>query len=141
MNLFVPDASVLLKWVLPGDLEPHREKALSIRESFIQGRIDLLVPSLWIYEVGNILGRHCPEDALLRLEALVGFAIPQTEIGAGCWDQAMKMTITHKVSFYDACYHALAIATEGVFVTADEQYVRKLGVGNHLRTLAQWVNV
>ena len=45
---FFPDASVLLKWVLPGDMEPHRGKALSVRESLIQARIGLLVPSLWI---------------------------------------------------------------------------------------------
>ncbi|MHB1286351.1 MAG: type II toxin-antitoxin system VapC family toxin [Leptospirales bacterium] len=141
MKIFVPDASILLKWVLPGELEPHRDKALSVRESFLQGRIDLLVPSLWIYEVGNILGRHCPEDAFLRLEALLGFAIPQADIGAGYLEHAMQMTIAHQVSFYDACYHALAISSDGVFVTADEKYARKVGSGAHLRTLAQWVDI
>lgn len=141
MKIVVPDASVLLKWVLPGDLEPHRDKALSVRESFLQGRIDLLLPGLWIYEVGNILGRHCPEDAFLRLEALLGFSVPQAEIDAGHLDRAMQMSIAHQVSFYDACYHALAISTDGVFVTADEQYAKKVGDGPHLRTLDQWVDV
>lgn len=75
---------------------------------------------------------HCPLDALLRLEALVDIAIPQAEIEAGYLDQAMQMTITHKVS-----YHALAISTDGVFMTADERYVRKVGASTHLRTLAQ----
>ncbi|MHB1605647.1 MAG: type II toxin-antitoxin system VapC family toxin [Leptospirales bacterium] len=141
MKLFVPDASVILKWVLPGDLESHRDKALSVRESFIQGRIDLLLPSLWVYEVGNILGRHCPEDALLRLEALLGFSIPQAGIDDGSLEQAMQITITHNVSFYDACYHALAISSDGVFVTADEKYVKKVGASTHLLTLDQWVDI
>ena len=79
-----------------GDLEPHRDKAMSVRKSFIRGKIDLLLPSLWIYEVGNILGRHCPLDALLRLEAPVGFSIPQADIGDGCLEHAMQMTIAHK---------------------------------------------
>lgn len=29
-EVFFPDVSVLLKWVLPGEMEPHRDKTLSV---------------------------------------------------------------------------------------------------------------
>ena len=46
MKLVVPDASVLLKWVLPEEREPHAAQAIAIRDVFIAGRIRLLVPPL-----------------------------------------------------------------------------------------------
>lgn len=70
---FVPDASVILKWVLPQDKEPHFEQAQAILESFHNELIDLLVPTIWIYEVGNLLGRKYPDEAdqlIANLEAI-----------------------------------------------------------------------
>jgi hypothetical protein len=54
MKLVVPDASVLLKWVLPEEGEPWVGEALRLRDDFETGRADLLVPSLWYYEAGNV---------------------------------------------------------------------------------------
>jgi predicted nucleic acid-binding protein len=141
VSLFVPDASVLLKWVLPGEREPHLDKALNVRESFLLGRIDLLVPDLWIYEVGNILSRHFPEDAENRLEALIRFGIPQSGCRDACWKMALCLVIKHRVSFYDASYHALAVVNEGVFLTADETYVKKVGTPSEVQSLAKWQDI
>lgn len=47
MNLVVPDASVLLKWVLPEEREPHAAQAIAIRDAFIAGRIHLLSLASW----------------------------------------------------------------------------------------------
>lgn len=141
MSLFVPDASVLLKWVLPGERELHLDKALNVRESFLHGRIDLLVPDLWIYEVGNILGRHFPEDAQARLEALIRFGIPQTGNTDASWKTALCLVAKHKVSFYDASYHALAVLNKGIFLTADEAYVRKVGTDSGVQSLSQWQDI
>ena len=47
--IVVPDASVLLKWVIAGDDEPQTGAALSLRDEAVSGTIELLVPQLWIY--------------------------------------------------------------------------------------------
>ncbi len=45
---------------------------------------------------------------------------------------------THKVTFYDAAYHALAMHVGGTMLTADDAYVRKAGRAGHVRRLADW---
>ena len=70
----VPDASVLLKWVVAGDDEPDTGAtgaALSLRDEAVSGTIELLVPQLWIYEVGNTLARRFPEQSDELLASLV----------------------------------------------------------------------
>ena len=62
-RLVVPDASVILKWVLPSKDEPNLGQALELRDSIADGRVRAIVPSLWFYEVGNTLARRRPEHA------------------------------------------------------------------------------
>ena len=61
--IVTPDASVLLKWVLPGHDEQVTDAALALRDEAVAGTLDLVVPQLWIYEVGNTLARRFPDDA------------------------------------------------------------------------------
>jgi hypothetical protein len=63
MDVFVPDASVILKWVLPPDNERFVDQALALRNSLLNGAATLAVPSLWYFEVGNTLARKYPESA------------------------------------------------------------------------------
>jgi len=44
----------------------------------------------------------------------------------------------HKVTFYDAAYHALALHEGGLMLTADAAYVRKAGRAGHVRLLRDW---
>ena len=44
--LVVPDASVLLKWVLPSDEEPHADRALLLRTAIVEETVRALVPGL-----------------------------------------------------------------------------------------------
>ena len=55
--IVTPDASVLLKWVLPGNDEQDTDAALALRDGAVAGTLDLVVPQLWIHEVGNALAR------------------------------------------------------------------------------------
>ena len=50
--LVVPDASVILKWVLPSDDEPDADQALALRDAILGEDIRALVPALWLYEAG-----------------------------------------------------------------------------------------
>ena len=42
------------------------------------------------------------------------------------------------VTYYDAACHALAIVNRGVFVTADERYVRRAAEAGFLKRLEDW---
>lgn len=125
MKVIVPDTSVLLKWVLAGPDEEGLEPALRLREAALRGRVVLKVPSLWVYEVGNVLTRRFPEHARALLDALVAFDLEEGAQSGEWLDRAIWLARGHGVSFYDAAYHALALVERGVFVTADVKYVRK----------------
>ena len=57
------------------------------------------------------------------------------------WREAtVALATKHKVTFYDASYHALALISDGVFVTADEKYLRKARPDRHAMALADWPN-
>jgi hypothetical protein len=45
--LVVPDASVLLKWVLPSEDEPDADKALLLRAAIQDEAVHALLPALW----------------------------------------------------------------------------------------------
>lgn len=135
----VVDASVILKWVLPKDDEPHHGQALRLAEAIAEGRVEAALPTLWLFEVGNILARKHPKDAAadladLRIQ-LAAFEKPMTER----WlSQAARLAIDCGTTFYDACYHALAIELGGVFVTADEKYLQAAGAGGHAMHIKDW---
>lgn len=75
MKRYVVDASVILKWVL-GDREEHdHEKATELLNAWAEGRVELLAPTLWEYEVGNFLGREFPEEAMARMSRLLDLGL------------------------------------------------------------------
>lgn len=138
MKLVVPDASVLLKWVLPEEGEPWVSEALRLRDDFETGRADLLVPSLWYHEAGNVLALHYAESAADRLAVLVGLRLSVAEPNEIWRVKTLDLTKTHGVTFYDASYHALAILHNGVFVTSDEKYLRKASAAGYILHLKDW---
>lgn len=62
--IVVPDASVILKWVIPRNISPFQEQALAIRDAALSDSISLIVPPIWRYEVGNTLTRLIADNAL-----------------------------------------------------------------------------
>lgn len=134
MKLFVPDASVLLKWVLP-TAENDLAAALALRDAATAGEVVLAVPSLWLYEVGNTLARRFPDHAAPMLEALVGYGLIERQVTRTIREQALALTRSHGVTFYDAAYHALALVEQGEFVTADRAYVKKAGTAGSVSLL------
>ncbi len=137
--LAIPDASTLLKWVLPPENEEHVEQALALAQAFNAGRISLLVPSLWIYEVGNVLALKHPDFAEQQLSRLRRMEIPESSLDEATVQVALGLVIAKKVSFYDAAYHAIAIVRRGLFVTADQKYLQAVGGGDHVMHLKDWL--
>ena len=109
--IVIPDASVLLKWVLPGDDEQDGDAALSLRAEAVSGSVELVVPQLWLYEVGNTLARRFPDQAGELLASLIDFGLTEARLDVRWRTQALSLAVAYEVAFYDAAYHADARAT------------------------------
>lgn len=136
LPVFVPDASVILKWVLRFK-EDSAEKALLLRNAFLAEKCRLVVPSLWFFEVGNILGIKEPHLAEALLGALLELSLEEQDPGP-ILHISFELMETLRVTFYDAAYHATAIRREGILITADDVYFRKAAPRGHVIRLRDW---
>jgi predicted nucleic acid-binding protein len=136
-SVVVPDTSVLLKWVLESDDERDRDRALEIREGWLAGRYSIVLPSLWFFEVGNILAMKQPALAAEVMRILTDYGLEE-EPPAAIFPRAFELMKRFKVTFYDAAYHATAMNHSGVMVTADDAYYRKTSRAGHVEVLANW---
>jgi|SRR5579863_4791500 len=134
----VPDASVLLKWVLPSDDEQDTDRALILRTAILDETVRALLPALWLYEVGNTIARRFPSQASGWLSALMKFGIEETPPSNAWLAKTLELTSRHDVTFYDAAYHALALMHGGVLVTADKRYVSSVAQSGAVIALADW---
>ena len=135
--VLVPDASVLLKWILRSDDEPDRNRALELKSAWLEDACELVVPSLWVFEVGNVLGLKHPAQAATLLQAMLDLGMreeaPHDYVAA-----ILRLMRDHKVTFYDAAYHGLAIHLRGTMLTADRAYVKKAARAGHVALLNDW---
>lgn len=136
--IIVPDASIILKWVLPRENEPYSKQAHAISQAFYDNEIELIVPTLWVYEVGNVLTIKYPEVAPVLLAHLANLYIPVVHPSARHIELATRFVARYAVTFYDASYHALAVSRDALFVTADEKFLRKVGDDRYCRHIHDW---
>jgi predicted nucleic acid-binding protein len=134
----VPDASVLLKWALPSDSEPDTDQALRLRTAILDEAVRVLLPPLWLYEVGNTIARRFPAYARAWLAALMKFGLREAAPSHTWLAKTLELTARYEVSFYDAAYHALALIHHGLFVTADIRYVNKVMEAGSVIALSEW---
>ena len=135
MALLVPDASVILKWVLGGNDEPDQRAAVDIRDRWLNDLVQIILPPLWRYEVGNVLGAKRPEHAAALMSLLLDYEFEEADIGPDICRLAFDIMTAAKVSFYDAVYHALAVHAGAIFITADRKYFKKASAHGHIRLL------
>lgn len=125
MKVIVPDASIILKWVL-GEDEEDQDRATELLKGWLNQEYEFILPSLWIYEVGNVLGLKRPKDAGKILGLLLGYEFKECRNTNKLVDLTFKLMKEFKgVTFYDAIYHALALIEKGMMVTADKDYYKK----------------
>lgn len=134
----VPDASILLKWVLPSGDEPYADRALLLRSAIVEERVRALVPALWLYEVGNTAARRFPALAEQWLSAMMRFGLEEAQPSERWLTTALHLTRVYGVTFYDAAYHATALVHSGVFVTADSRYLTRVQTEGGAILLSEW---
>ena len=122
----VIDASAAAKWFLE---EEHTDKALSLRNAHLEGKISLTAPDILIYEVANALNYNpkvSDDDLGARVQDLLDYDLdlvpPSFEYSARTVRTARKLSI----SVYEASYVALSDMIATNLVTADRRLRDKL---------------
>ncbi len=126
MTTWVVDASVAVKWALPGQNgETHQEQALALLHEIQQGHCQVLQPPHWLAEVAAVLTRLAPNQSLGLLRTFLAMELPVTTE----WDvyeQACRLAVKLNHHLFDTLYHAVALqSSDTVFITADKRYFRK----------------
>jgi predicted nucleic acid-binding protein len=135
----VVDASVVLKWLLA---DPGREadtgRAASLMRSIVAGETAVLQPPHWLIETGAVLARLSPATAVEDITLLRALDLPATDEPA-VLRRACRLAIDLGQHLFDTLYHAVALETDGgVFVTADERYLRAARPVGGIVRLADW---
>ncbi len=129
--LIVPDASVILKWAFQSPDEQDSDKALELLGRWLGGNCSIILPSLWLYECGNVLGLKAPDSAAEIMDIFIGYRFDEVPISPAIASATLKIMRDCKVTFYDAVYHVVAMNRGATLVTADAAYYRKTGqLGN-----------
>lgn len=123
----VVDSSVAVKWC-SSFREELLDKATRVFLDGQSGKIEIYLPELAKYEVGNALLNKGLEPALARA-SLDPLYIPPLKFVAfdeGLADLTMDLAIQAKITYYDASFLALAQKLKAVLVTANPKHQKKL---------------
>jgi predicted nucleic acid-binding protein len=123
------DASVLAKWVLPG--EPYQENAVKVKEDHVSGIAHLSAPAFIVQEVANALwravklARIVEEDAQNALKALNDVGIKLHELSWTQTSQGLDTACRLDLTIYDVSYLFLTDKMKACFITADSKLYEK----------------
>jgi predicted nucleic acid-binding protein len=129
---YVVDASVILKWILGDERESDQEKAMQLLHAWVEGNVTISAPTLWQFEVGNVLGRVIPEEAPEKMNLILNLNIRSIALTDHICRLCFNWMKTKGVTFYDASYLAIAHDIQALLITADERFVKKIGKSDHL---------
>jgi len=125
---YVLDSSVALKWVLP---EADSAKAIRLRDEYSNGLHELLAPDIFPSEIANGLvsaerqKRIRTGKSAIFLNDILS-AAPTLHHSSPLLIRAMEIAISTTQAVYDCIYLALAEAEGREWVTADDQFARRL---------------
>lgn len=136
MNKIVVDASVILKWVLVKDSESDFTEAFQILNNFTDEKVDIHLPEIWKYEVGNILTIKATEQAVDLMRVLMDYSFSEHTLKKEDCVEIIKLQ--RKLSnstFYNLAYHYIAIKIDGTLITADKEYFEQAKQLGHIELL------
>ena len=120
----VIDSSVALKWRLRD--EEATAQADVLLDDFLAGKLDLLTPTLFEYEITNALkvavtmGRLSEDDARTALADFQAYQIEQRAF-ATIQQRTFQLACQYHRSVYDSAYLALAQSLGVLFYTGDKR--------------------
>lgn len=131
MSRIVADASFCGAWILPDEVSGEADILLA---EALHGTKQIIVPSLWIYEMANLLSSALKRGRLDRPEYLAaGEALHEVPIhsfdlpDAHARNRIMEIAQTHHLSAYDAAYLELATRLKVPLKTTDRKLLAAYG--------------
>lgn len=134
----VLDASVAAKWLVP---ERDSDKAKALFESWNDGQIDLIAPTLLTAEIASMLWKRATRGLMSAAEALrlfqefsdFGLALSPIQTLA---TSALRLSVAYRHPFYDCLYVALALREGCDLLTSDAKLFNAFSpVFPHVRLL------
>jgi predicted nucleic acid-binding protein len=120
------DTSTLIKW-FHNERESEVAESRALRAAHVAGEIEAHVLDLATYELGNVLLRSLhwsADDVADQLDDLgMILGSPLVVDGAG-FRRAALLAETYKLTFYDACWAAMALELSIPLVSADRALIR-----------------
>jgi predicted nucleic acid-binding protein len=125
---YVLDASIAVRWVIPGPLSP---KALQLRDDYLSKVHDLLAPDIFPAETASALTKAERQKLIqvgqgAQLYADVATAWPAFLSFLPLTGRALDISSQTRSGFYDCLYVALAEREGCEMVTADERLLKNL---------------
>ena len=138
--ILVLDASVAIKWFLHfREGEDHCQRALEILARVDEGRAVMVQPPHFLAEMGAVLAREKPADALSDLRDLMAVEF-ESVTEPVVYESACKLALRLGQHLFDTLYHAVALHTPGAtLVTADKRYFSKARDVGRITLLADFV--
>ena len=122
--MVVLDTSVVAKWFLEGD---GLDRAVKIRDEFLDGSIPIALCELTLYELGNLLRfkGFSYKDVDEALASLFDLGVDIIVPTKGMLGSTARVAETHSLTFYDAAFVALAQELQFKLKTADREIFEK----------------
>jgi predicted nucleic acid-binding protein len=125
---YVIDASVAAKLFID---EEYSDKAVELIEACIRGYLTLLVPTLIVYELGNVFWKHpqiTAEKACMFLKSFLDLGITLVDVSSDydLLKETCSISKSEDLTFYDAAYIAMARRNETRLITADEKICERI---------------
>lgn len=141
-NKIVLDSCVFNKLFLK---EADCQQAIDLISMITEKEVSVMVPHLFLYEVLAIaqLNGYSSVNAYELIKEFQETQLQCVELDKACIAKAFEICASgHSKSgfpsFYDACYHALAMINDCYFITADKRHFSKaLQLGN-IVLLSDW---
>lgn len=121
----VIDASVALKWQFKDELET--EQAIQMLIDFINGKIELISPNLFAYEIANAVNiavikeRMSEKEGLDAINDILSIGVVFFDF-ASLVERSFRIARIYKRSVYDCAYLSLAEKEGCMIYTADKRF-------------------
>ncbi len=141
MKSYVVDACVLAKVVIE-DREEDCDKAQKLFSDFLEGKIKLLVPSFWAFELGNTIRKRLQrlEDQKAALMLLFQAQLTVVHFSESDYLEILGLFDGENITFYDASYYYIAQRKDIPFVTADEKFAKRVKDKKHVVLLNEFIS-
>jgi predicted nucleic acid-binding protein len=142
VSLVVVDASVAVKWFLPGKEESLVSQAVALLDAYDDQQVRFIVPDLFYVETASAVWKAVRTGRVSRsfgdqaLGLLVQREFP-TVPALKLLDRAFEIAADYGRTVYDSLYVALAVQTSAQLITADERLANALAA----RLPVKWLGV